>query len=213
MYRLLIILFCYNALRAHVLGGNSIFNFLRLSHTAQLTGVGGVYLSQVWRDVGMVLHIPSLLNNELDEHLNAVFNSFYSDIKVYHLSGALYLDKWKTNFSAGLHFFDYGKVPETDPAGNILGKFHPVDWVMQVSAARTYLENWSYGATFKYISSNYGQYRSSGVALDAGVLYRDSTAGLSASIVAKNMGTQLKTYEGAGREELPFDLQAGITKR
>lgn len=213
MYRLLVILLFYNSLHAQTLGGNSIFNFLRLPNTPQLTGLGGINVSQVSDDVGMVFHNPSLLNKEMDEQLNVVFNSFYSDIKVYHVSGALYHEKWNTSFSGGLNFFDYGKVAQTDPSGNILGKFHPVDWVLQVSAARNYLEKWSYGSTLKFISSNYGQYRSSGIALDVGVLYRDSSAGLSASIVAKNMGTQIKKYDGVGSEELPFDLQAGITKR
>jgi hypothetical protein len=80
--------------------------------------------------------------------------------------------------------------------------------------SRQYHERFWYGATIKYINSSYGQYRSSGLALDAGVTYYDSVNRLQVSVVAKNMGTQLRTYDGSNRkEELPFDLQAGITKR
>jgi hypothetical protein len=84
---------------------------------------------------------------------------------------------------------------------------------MQVSASRSYLQKWSYGASFKFISSNYGIYRSNGIAMDFGVLFTDTANLLSVSLVVKNMGYQLKQYAGSEAEELPFDLQAGITKK
>lgn len=145
--------------------------------------------------------------------LNAVFNSFYSGISVYHLSMAYRNERLKTNFLWGLNYFSYGNATETDAAGNVLGKFRPTDWVMQVSASRRYLEKWNYGATFKFISSSYGQYSSNGIAVDVGVLYNDTAKLFSASLVAKNMGTQLKKYEGTSGDDLPFDLQIGVTKR
>jgi hypothetical protein len=55
-------------------------------------------------------------------------------------------------------------------------------------------------------------YKSSAFAIDFGVLYSDSANKLFASVLAKNMGFQLKTYAGES-EDLPFDLQIGITKR
>lgn len=145
--------------------------------------------------------------------MTAVFNSFYAGINAYHLSFAYRHEKLKTNFGWGLTYFDYGKISETDASGNILGTIKPTDWVMQVSASRSYLEKWNYGASFKFISSNYGVYRSNGIAMDVGVLYTDTANLISASIVAKNMGFQLKKYAGTEAEELPFDLQAGITKK
>jgi hypothetical protein len=44
------------------------------------------------------------------------------------------------------------------------------------------------------------------------VQYLDSANGWSLAIVAKNMGVPLKGYAGAP-EELPFDLQLGVTKK
>lgn len=145
--------------------------------------------------------------------MNAVFNDFYGGIKVYHLSMGYYHTKLNTNFSWGLNYFSYGNVPETDAAGNVLGKFKPTDWVMQVSASRNYMEKWNYGATLKFISSNYGQYRSNGVAMDVGILYQDSAKLFSASLAAKNLGFQLRKYNGSSADDLPFDLQIGLTKR
>ena len=198
---------------AQTLGGRSVFNFLRLPNTPQLTALGGVNVSINSNDVGLAFNNPALLKKEMHTQLNAVFNSFYAGTDVYHLSFGYRQEKLKTNFAFGLTYFDYGKVAETDAAGNILGNLKPTDWVMQLSASRSYLEKWNYGASMKFISSNYGIYRSNAMAADAGILYFDSANQFSASLLVKNMGFQLKKYSNAIAEELPFDLQAGITKK
>jgi hypothetical protein len=209
----ILLLFFFSKATGQTLGGNSIFNFLKLSNTPQLTALGGVNISQPSNDVGLAFNNPALLKPEMHTQMNVVFNSFYGGIKVYHLTLAYHHPKLNTNFAWGIHYFDYGNVPQTDASGNVLGKFHPTDWVMQLSASRSYLERWNYGATLKYISSNYGQYRSNGIATDVGVLYQDSAKLFSASVLVKNAGFQLKKYQGTEADELPFDLQIGLTKR
>lgn len=198
---------------AQTLGGNTVFNFLRMPNTPQLTALGGVNVSAVSNDVGLAFNNPALLRKEMDKQLNAVFTSQYGGIANYHLSAGYHHEKLKTNFLWGLNFMDYGTIPQTDASGNNMGSFHPTDWVMHVSASRTYLDKWQYGATLKFISSNYGQYRSNGIAADVGVLYHDTASLFSASFLARNMGTQLKTYDGTDPADLPFDLQIGLTKR
>jgi hypothetical protein len=197
---------------AQTLGGSSTFNFLKLSNSPQLTGLGGVNVSQTSKDVGLAFYNPALLVPSMHTQMNAVFNSFYAGIAAYHLSLGYHSERWNTNFLWGLHYLNYGTIRETDASGNLYGELHPSDWVMQVSASRSYLEKWNYGAAFKFISSSYGQYTSNGVGIDAGVLFLDSVKLFSASVVAKNMGFQIKNYSGTS-EDLPFDLIAGVTKR
>ncbi|HTD92277.1 MAG TPA: type IX secretion system protein PorQ [Chitinophagaceae bacterium] len=198
---------------AQTLGGSTVFNFLRLPQTPQLSALGGINVSQQSNDVGLAFNNPALLKPAMHSQLNAVFNSLYDGITDYHLSLAYYHPRIKTSFSWGLSYLDYGNLPQTDASGNELGRFRPTDWVMQVSASHSYLEKWNLGATFKFINSNYGSYRSNGIAMDVGLLYFDSARLFSASVLAKNMGTQLKTYQGSGPDDLPFDLQVGITQR
>lgn len=198
---------------AQTLGGNTVFNFLKVPNTPQLSSLGGVNVSQPSNDAGLAFNNPALLKPPMHSQMNAVFNSLYAGITSYHLSLAYHHQKLNTNFLWGLNYFNYGSTTETDAAGNILGKFRPTDWVMQLSASRSYLEKWNYGASLKFISSDYGQYRSNGIAVDVGVQYYDSAKLFSASLVAKNMGAQLKKYDGTDPGDLPFDLQAGITKR
>ena len=202
-----------NHLNAQTLGGNSVFNFLKLPNTPQLTSLGGINVSQSSNDIGLAFNNPALLKPEMHTQMNAVFNSFYAGIKDWHLSLGYHDQKLNTNFCWGLNYFNYGNIQQTDDAGNMLGNFRPADWVMQLSASRSYLEKWNYGLTLKFINSDYGQYRSNGMAIDVGVLYSDSEKLITASILAKNMGFQLKKYDGTDPDDLPFDLQIGITKR
>ena len=214
MRKIFTTIFCFSFFisRTQTIGGSSAYNFLKLPSTPLLTAAGGVNASYKTNEVGLTANNPALLSADLHTQLGLSFNSFLAGIKTYSLTGAYYKSNLNTSFGAHIYFVDYGSIPQTDAAGNINGNFHPVDYVVQLSAARKYLERWNYGASLKFINSNYQLYKSSALALDFGVLYSDSSNQLSASVLAKNMGLQLKTYAGES-EELPFDLQIGITKR
>ena len=197
---------------AQTLGGSAIYNFLKLPATSLLSATGGVNVSYKTNDVGLSANNPALLNPGLNSQLNVGFNGVPGGIKAYALTGSWFHNKLNTTFGSQIYFVDYGTIEQTDAAGNLNGDMRPVDYVVQVSAGRSYMERWSYGATLKYIGSNYGQYRSSAIALDVGVHYTDSANNFYAGLLAKNMGAQITTYADE-REDLPFDLQAGITKR
>ncbi len=213
-YLFLIGLICITRSPAQTLGGNAVFSFLLQPNTAQLSSLGGVNVSTIGNDVGMAFHNPALLRNQMHRQVNTSFNAFLAGIKNYGLSAAYHIKPIRTNLAAGVNYFNYGHLTQTDVSGIVLGSFRPADYVLQVMASRQYHERFWYGLTMKYIHSNYGQYRSSGLAFDLGVTYYDSVNQWQASIVIKNMGTQLTTYDGSNKkQELPFDMQAGITRR
>lgn len=198
---------------AQTLGGNAAYNFLSLSNTPQLSALGGINISAMTNDAGMAFNNPALLRDDMHEQLHVSFNDMYAGVKNYHSFFAYRADNWKTNFAAAVHFIDYGTIAQTDAAGNIYGSFHPTDYVAQVEASRKYAEKWYYGMTLKFISSNYGIYRSNALALDVGISYYDTARLFQVSLVMKNMGTQLKKYRNSAGDDLPFDLQAGISKK
>jgi len=197
---------------AQTIGGSAAYNFLNLPSNALLTAAGGVNASYVTDEVGFASNNPALLNTQLHSQLNFSFNAFLAGIQSYSTTGAYHSEKLNTTFGGHIFFVDYGSIPQTDAAGNVSGNFRPVDFVVQAEAAKKYLEKWSYGLSVKFINSSYQQYTSNAIAFDVGVLYNDSAASFSASLLAKNMGVQLTTYSGE-TEDLPFDLQIGLTKR
>lgn len=199
--------------RSQSLGGSTVYNFLKLSNTPQLTGLGGINISNQSSDVGLTFNNPALLRASMHSEASFVFNSFYAGIRNLNLVTAYHREKWQTTFAFGINYFSYGSIPETDFTGNVLGSFRPVDYVVQVSAARQYKERWHYGATLKFIHSGYGNYSSSGLALDAGLTYTDTANLVQVALLMKNMGAQISTYTGAGADDLPFDLQLGISKK
>ncbi|HZG26107.1 MAG TPA: type IX secretion system protein PorQ [Chitinophagaceae bacterium] len=203
----------FSATSGQTLGGSSVFNFLKLPNTSQLTALGGINISNITDDIGMSFNNPALLRPTMHGQLSTVFNSMYAGIKNFHLMAGFSRERLKTTFAGGVQYLNYGSIPQTNAAGNILGSFRPGDYVAQISASRKYMNNWFYGISLKFINSNYGLYRSNGIAMDAGFSYYDSTSLLQLSLVMKNMGVQLKKYDGTTSDELPFDVQVGITRR
>lgn len=197
---------------AQTLGGKAAYTFLKLPSSPLLAAAGGVNVSYRAGEVGLTAGNPALLGEEVSKQINTSFNGYLAGINAYSLTGAWHAEKLQTSFGGHVQYLDYGTLPATDAAGNTTGTFRPVDFVVQVSAARKYLEKWNYGLSLKLINSSYGQYRSTALAADVGLHYHDTARNFSASVVVKNMGGQLTTYAQEG-EELPFDLQAGVTKR
>jgi hypothetical protein len=213
LYLMLCLSLCYPLTAiAQTLGGNAAYNFLKFSASPQLSALGGVNISNINNDISLSFQDPSLLREEMHGQLSANFTSFYAGIKNIHALAGYRKENWATNFSAGVDYFHYGTTTQTDASGNVMGTFNPSDYVVQLSASRKYLERWYYGTSFKFIHSSYGQYRSSAIAVDFGLNYYDSSSLLQIGFVAKNMGTQIRTYAGTA-EDMPFDLQLGITKR
>lgn len=210
----LVILLLATTIKAgsQTLGGQSAFNFLRFPASPQQAALGGVNVSQLNNDLSLAFHNPARLNAAVHSHMVANFNTLYSGIRNYHWMQAYRHTRLKTNFATGIYYFDYGTITETDAVGNVFGSLRPRDYVMQVSASREYLEKWRYGVTLKYLASNYGIARSNALAADVGVLYTDSARFFQMSLVATNMGGQLRRYS-TNPEELPFDLVLGISKR
>jgi len=145
--------------------------------------------------------------------MSASFNAFYDGIKNVHWMQGYRHPKLKTNFAAGIQYFNYGDILQTDASGNQLGNLRPRDFILQVSASKEVKERWTAGISWKYLRSNYGIARSSALAADVGVVYKDTANYLQIGVVAMNMGGVLQKYSTGVSEELPFDLVVGISKK
>lgn len=191
--------------------GNSVFNFLELPYSAKATALGGINISSMGRDLGLAMYNPSLLDKSMQNQLHLSIKPFYAGIQQYDVSSMYYLERKKLALGWGIHYLNYGEIAMTDYTGNQLGYMHPNDYAIQISAAGSYIPNFKIGANLKYIHSNYGIYQSSGLALDLGLTYLAPSMLSQASIVVKNIGTQLSS--SGTRQELPFNLILGWSKK
>lgn len=198
---------------AQVTGGKHVFDFLNLSAAPHVTALGGMNVAAQDTDISLIAQNPALLQPEM--HTAASFNyaAYFANIQMTHFLFGYAIPSIQTNFAFGVTYFSYGEMTQTDAAGNVYGSFKPRDYVVQLVASRKYLARWYYGATIKFIASDYWQYRANGIAMDVGLSYKDTALGLQAGLVAKNMGVELKKYTPGNEESLPFDLQIGVSKR
>ena len=215
MLRFLFIIFLFYAVsaQAQTTAGTRIFDFLHYSGHAQATALGGTNISHLQEDIGMIWQNPALLRAAQNGAAELGFSAFYGGIKQYALTAGFHIPRAELTAAIGINYFDYGTIDQTDIAGTIFGSFHPADYIVQATVSRQYESRWHYGINLKYIGSEYGPFRSNGLAIDAGITYTDSAKLLQAGITLKHMGWQINPYAGAERDALPFDLQIGISKK
>ena len=210
----MILFMCVTSASAQTLGGNAVFSYLLQPNAAKLSSLGGVNISSIGNDLGMAYNNPALLRDDMHQQISTSFYSFAEGVQQLGFVNAYHHQKTNTNIALGVQYLSYGSITQTDPSGNILGVFKPADYTIQFMLSHIYKTNWWVGLTTKYINSSYGQYHATGLAFDWGIAYLNSNKLLQVSFLAKNMGTQLSTYvPAAPKEELPFDLQLGITKK
>ncbi len=199
-----------NPLQAQTTAGNAVYQFLKLPYTAKATSLGGLNISSIGNDLGLAMMQPALLTPNMDGDLQVSVKPYFAGIQQYDLNGANVLKSdWVIGW--GVHFMDYGSIDQTDVSGNNFGTTNPNEYAVQVGISKTYQDNFHFGTQLKFIQSNFGAYRSYGLAIDVGLRYL-ATDGLSQwSLLLQNVGTQLKHIQV--KEELPLNLIVGWSKK
>jgi hypothetical protein len=199
------------SLRAQTANGSEVYQFLNLPYSAKATSLGGINISSLGSDLGLAMYNPALLDPSMDKTIHLSVKSYFSNIQQYDFSGAHYLPKKNWVLGWGLHYMGYGNIKMTDVSGNEMGNFLANDYVAQVSIASLFRKNINLGATLKLIQSNYGMYKSTGLAMDVSMVYTSSNRLLRASILANNVGGQTKSY--TAKERLPLNIIMGVSKK
>jgi hypothetical protein len=199
-----------HALMAQTTAGNAVYQFLKLPYSAKATSLGGLNISSIGNDLGLAMTQPALLSTNLDGEMQVSVKPYFAGIQQYDLNGA---NKLKSDWVVGwgVHFMDYGSIAQTDISGNEYGSMNPNEYTIQVGIAKTYQEYFHFGTQLKLIQSNYGPYKSNGIAMDVGVSYLAPNGLSQLSILLQNVGTQLKYFQV--KEELPLNLILGWSKR
>jgi len=196
---------------AQTQGGNPVFSFIKNPATAEVAALGGSNVSHIGNNVAAGFSNPSLLKPRHHGQIATSFSSLLAGINQYTAMAGYQLGG--QTLGLGVQYIYYGSIDQTDAAGNLLGMYRPSDLAVQIGTSKQYKEKWWLGGAVKFIHSNYGLYRSSALAVDASLTYFDEASGLQAGVVVANMGTQLNAYAGAVKEELPFEINAGVSKK
>lgn len=186
------------------------FSFLRNEIGARASGMNGSFVSMT-DDPNLVFYNPGALTTITRSEASAGFLKHLLDVNGGYLSYARSMEGIGT-VAAGIIYMDYGSFDQTDESMNVLGTFSARDLALVVGVGRSLDEVTSVGLNAKLIYSSIADYKSSGIALDAGVLYKIPAQNITIGASVLSLGTQLKSYDGT-RESLPLDVKIGITKR
>ena len=194
-------------------GGRYTFAFLKQSPSARTTGLSQSQIVLRDDDLSLAAFNPSLLNPLM--HNGLAFNQNYllGGVKSGLANYGYHVEKLKTTFQAGVQYISYGDFKQTDEFGNQDGTFRASEYAVFVGAGHQLNERFSVGLNAKFIQSRLESYTASGLAADISGAYIDPEKNFGATVVLKNVGTQLKTYYGEVRQSLPYDLQFGVSKK
>jgi hypothetical protein len=194
------------------IGGSYTFAFLDLPNSARIAALGGNVNAIKDNDISLALVNPSLITAKMHNQVALSFVDYFSDINYGFASYARNFKKVGM-FDASIQFINYGKFTNTDATGLSYGTFTAGEYAFNIGWGRQLDSLFSIGANLKNIYSHFDQYTSYGIAVDVGGTYSSSKSNFAATILALNIGRQVKSYTEGNSESLPFELQAGLSKK
>ncbi len=190
--------------------GRTAYNFLNTSVSSHAYGLGGTNISIIDDDINLYEQNPALLGSEVDMQLGFNYmrylgGSNYAGVRFGKEAGE------HAAWAAGIQYFGYGNITAADATGLITGSFNPHDIVFSGAYSHDFSSKVRGGINMKMIYSGYEQYTAFAIAADLGFNYYDPDKDLSFSIVAKNLGGQVKRF-AESYDRLPWDIQLGYTQ-
>lgn len=193
-------------------GGGSVYNFLNFSYSTRMTALGGSLIS-VHDDDATLLNVnPSYLDVRFNNTLALDFTNYFASTN--YLS-ALYAHTFPKlgNLAFEVRYVGYGDFRGADISGMETGSFSANDYAVTVGWGRQLSSRFSIGANLKMIFCNYEMYNSFGLAADVAASYYNEDKRLSMTLLAKNIGSELKTFAPGTYGRTPFDLQFALSQR
>lgn len=190
--------------------GSNGYNFLDITSSARIYGLGGVNISTVDDNLEVADQNPGLLGPEMSGQTAINYSRYFSDsniagIRYSHSAGE------RGAWAASITYMGYGEIKSTDITGAELGNFSPMDVTFAGSYAHDLSEHWRGGFSIKAVYSSYDIYTAWAIATDLGVNYYDPDRDFSFSAVIANLGGQVKKFDDRSTS-LPTDVRIGFTK-
>ncbi|MBF9253354.1 type IX secretion system protein PorQ [Pontibacter sp. 172403-2] len=190
-------------------GGQRGFTFLELPGSAKQAALGGVNVTAGAHDVSMVAANPALLHAAMDNQLSLAYVGYLADIRQSSVVYGFNTEKYG-RWAAGINYLNYGDFVQRDATGAAEGSFSVNDYTLSLTHAQQ-VEAFTIGATAKVAVSSIAGYKAVGILADAGVVFKHPEKDLTVGLAFKNMGYQVKTYDGGKRQPMPFDAQLGLS--
>ncbi len=184
------------------IGGTATYRFLNLSPSPIQTALGGKQFVPMTYDILQNFSNPSVISPDQSGQISLNYTSYITDINYGHIGYVWKIPKLQSLFT-GISYLNYGKFVAADESGEITGNFTASETAFYVGYAHAIDDKWKTGISLKFIYSQLERFRSTGLAFDLAISYL--TEFNSGSLIIRNIGTQLTTYNGV-KEPLPFEI-------
>lgn len=189
-------------------GGEQVYQFLNISTSARQIALGGKTLNII-DDINQPIWNPSVINSNLDRRLSVNYSSYLAGINIGSVSYAREISRRFGIIHANIKYLNYGSLIGADEQGNETGNFSANDIALSVGYAYNFPNtNFYFGTNLKFITSTISNFNSTGVSLDFALLYSSPFKPFSVSLVARNIGTQITSYNTV-KEKLPLEIALG----
>ncbi|MCS6979379.1 MAG: type IX secretion system protein PorQ [Flavobacteriales bacterium] len=194
------------------IGGSAVFMENLLPGSARVEALGGRVNSLFEKDPGLVWHNPALNNAGQHRMASLGLTSYFAGITAGQLAYSHSLDSaW--HLHGALRFLNYGKFEGYDEFGNFTGAFGVATYGLNLSVAHTLARRFQMGLGLKMYYGQAAALTSLAMGLDMGILYVSADRLFTTTLQACDIGLQLKTFDRAQREPLPFRINAGASVR
>jgi len=191
------------------LGGAYTYGFLGLTSAARSAALSGNVVAANDPNLSMVYENPALLDSTMGNQVSLSYVNYFADINYGQAAYAMNTSRLGT-FSARIFYLNYGNFIEANEYGEITGSFKAAEYNLGISWGLQLDSAFTVGLSIKPVYSVFERYSSWGIAGDVALLYRSQENRFSAGLVARNIGTQLTTYDNPIREPIPFEILAGL---
>jgi len=209
---LVLLIFLINLCANSQVGGEKIYGFLNFSSSARQVALGGA-ANTIGGDVNMPMWNPAMISAEIEDKIAFNYSSYLSGVSLSSLNFVTKVNDKIGRIYGGVQYLNYGSAPRADINGNIQGEFKVYDLALTAGYAITSKSsNFTMGGNVKIINSSIDTYGSFGFAFDFAAVYRHSNKRTLYSLVVRNIGTQLKTYDGL-KQDIPMKIDFGVSSR
>ena len=194
------------------IGGDAVYKFLNLTSSARAAAVGGSFMAVDDGDLSLALFNPSVINPQMDNNLSMSFVDYFAGV---NYGFASYANSFRKigSYAATVQYISYGDFTYADETGQTYGNFGANELALNLGWGRKLDSLFSIGANLKFIHSGLEDYTSYGLAVDIAGSYVNPKHQLTISLVARNIGTQLKPYRDSNTEKLPLEINLGLSQR
>lgn len=186
------------------------YNFLRLPVSAHAAALGGDNITIIEDDPALMFSNPALASSVSDKTIGLSYMNYMSGANYMGASYTKALGE-KDTIAGGVQYMNYGKMKEYDQNNTQIGTFNASEIAIEGIFSYELAHNLVGGITAKFINSYIGNYSSMAVGVDLGLNWFEPDYQWSVSVVAKNLGGQIKAYE-ENYGKMPMDVQVGVSK-